>query len=125
VIGMVCYPEPGANELDDPSTGPEPGRIARGLRAPQDPLHQGLPLAGGQFGWPTGGGPSRDPRLPATPIRPLPASNGAAIDAQPVRDHMHGHVPLKEFNGAASPLFQVSRAPGWAHVLPPTGKIGH
>jgi hypothetical protein len=125
VIGMVRHPEPRAHELDDPSTGPEPGRVSRGLRAPQDSLHQGLSLAAGQFGRPTGCGPSRDPGLTATPIGPLPAADGAAIHAQPIRHHMHGHVLLEEFNGASSPLFQVSRAPGWAHVVPPIGSLGH
>src|SRR5262245_19615246 len=33
VIGMVGDPEASSNELDDPPTGPEPGRIARSFRA--------------------------------------------------------------------------------------------
>jgi hypothetical protein len=60
------------------------------------------------------------PRLTAVPIRAFPASHGAAIDAQPLRDDMHGNIPIEQLDGLLSPPFEFGRTPLWAHGIPPT-----
>jgi hypothetical protein len=50
----------------------------------------------------------------------LPATDGAAIDADALGHDMHWGVSLEEFDGAESSPLELSRAPLWAHVAPPT-----
>jgi hypothetical protein len=61
-------------------------------------------------------------------MRALPPPHRASIDTEALGHDMNGSVSLEEFDRAESPPLELSRAPLWAHVLPPTVKhsvLGH
>jgi hypothetical protein len=128
VIRMVDDVELTSNDLDDPSTGPQASVIAGRFRPRQHQARQALPLRGAELRGPTGRRTCAQPAATLSPVRPLPPTDGASIDAQAFGHDMNRDVTLEQVDRAKSPLLEFSRAPLWAHAAPPTEEysdLGH
>jgi len=128
VIGMVDDVEVVTDEVDKPPACPQARAIAGGFRSCHDEPRQSLPLGGGQLGWSTRGGAGAEADAALSSMRPLPSTDGSPIDAKTLGDDVNREVTLEEFDRAESSSLELSRAPLWAHAVPPTGehsRLGH
>ena len=76
-------------------------------------------LHGAQRRRSTRGRPGAQAGAALSPVRALPAPDGAPIDTETVSHHMNGEVTLKQFDRTKSSPLEFSRAPLWAHGVPP------
>ena len=53
-------------------------------------------------------------------MRSLPSADRAPINTKALGHDMHGEVTLKQVDRAKASLLELSRAPLWAHAVPPT-----
>jgi hypothetical protein len=128
MVRVVDDVEVGTDEVNDPAARPQAGAVAGRFRSGHHEARQSLPLGGGQLGRSTGGRPGTEPDAALSSVRPLPSTDRPPIDAEAVSHHMNGDVTLKELDRVESSPLELSRAPLWAHVAPPTGehsRIGH
>lgn len=126
MVRVVGDPKAGANEFDDPLTGPEGRRIATGFWPAENPADEGSALLAGQPGWAPGGRVASESIASPQPVRPVPAADGSAVDSEPFGDHVRLEPSLQEFNGTDPAAFQFGRTPLWSHSAPPPqGTIGH
>ena len=117
-----------ADQLDDSPTGPQAGAITGGFRPGDHEAGQLPALRGAEFRRSTGGRPcaETDGALPS--VGPLPTADGAPIDPEAVRHHMHGDVTLQQVHRTQSSPLELGWAPLWAHRVPPTVEhsvLGH
>jgi hypothetical protein len=54
------------------------------------------------------------------PVRALPSTDRAAIDPEALRDDVNREIAAQQFDGAKPSPLELSWAPLWAHVGPPT-----
>lgn len=125
VVGMVDDIKPGADHLDDPSTGPQTRAIARGFRPGHDHASQLAALGRGQLGRAAGGWPCPESRPTSPAIGPFPPPDGSPIHAEPIGHRMHGNITLKQFDGTEAAPLKFCRTPLWAHTHLPQRSIGH
>src|SRR5439155_23894620 len=128
VIGMVDDLELLPNQIDDPAARPQARAIAGGFRPGDDHARESPPLRRRELRRSTGRRACAQAGATLSAVRPLPSTDRAPIDAQALGDDMNGEVTLEQFNRAESSPLELSRAPLWAHVVPPTGKhsvLGH
>jgi hypothetical protein len=128
VIGMVDDLEVVTDEVDDPSAGPQAGRVAGRLRPSHHHAGQLPPLRRGQLGRSAGccAGAQASPALAS--VRPFPPANRAPVDAEALGHDMNRGLTLKQFDRAEASSLELSRAPLWAHAAPPTvehSALGH
>jgi hypothetical protein len=119
VIRMVDDIEVLPDEIDDASTRPQAGAIAGHFWPGDDQARQAPPLRGAELRRPPGGRPSPQARPALSSVGPFPSPDGAPIHTEAVRHHMNRDVTLKQFDGTESSLLELSRAPLWAHGVPP------
>jgi hypothetical protein len=125
---MVDNTEVMPDQVDDSSTRPQAGAIAGRLRPRDDEARQSTALRDAELRWSTRGGAGTQPVAAASPVRPLPSTDGSPIDAEALGHDMNRGVTLEEFDRAEASSLELSRAPLWAHAAPPTGehnRLGH
>src|SRR3989442_4473422 len=122
VIGMVDDLELLPNQIDDPAARPQARAIAGGFRPGDDHARESPPLRRRELRRSTGRRACAQAGATLSAVRPVPSTDRAPIDAQALGDDMNGEVTLEQFNRAESSPLELSRAPLWAHVVPPTGK---
>ena len=128
VIRMVDDIEVMPDQVDDAPTRPQAGAIAGRFRPGHDQARQSTALRGAELRGSTRGGAGTQPVATVSSVHPLPSTDGAPIDTDAVGHDMNRDVTLEEFDRAESPPLELSRAPLWAHVAPPTGEhslLGH
>ena len=128
VIGMVEDLEAIADQLDESPTRPQAGAIAGGFRSGDDEAGQVPALDGAELGRSTGRWPRAETGGALSSVSSLPTPDGAPIDTEAVRHHMNGDLPLQQFNRTQPSPLELSRAPRWAHRVPPTVEhnvLGH
>ncbi len=128
VIGMVDDLELLTNQIDDPAARPQARAIADGFRPGDDHARESPPLRPRELRRSTGGPAGAQAGATLSSVHPLPSTDRTAIDAETLGDEMNGDVTLEQFSRAESSLLELSRAPLWAHVVPPTGEhsaLGH
>jgi hypothetical protein len=116
------------DQVDDASTGPQARAIAGDFRPRDDQARESTALRGAELGRSTGGRPRAQAGAALSSVCPLPSSDGAPIDPEAIRHHMHGDVTLKQFDRTEASLLEFRRAPLWAHAVPPTVEhtaLGH
>jgi hypothetical protein len=124
VIWMIPDMKVIADELRDPATGPERGRIAECLWTAQDPPRECLTLSHGQLRRTTGSSASQDSLAPLAQVRPLPAPHRSAADTDHPGDNHRLQPLLQQCDGTQATAFQLRRTPLWAHVAPPQESLG-
>jgi hypothetical protein len=122
VIRVVVDVELLTDEVDEPSARPQVRAVPGRFRPRDDEARQSLPLLRRELGRPTRCGAGAQPRAALPPVRPLPSTHRAPIDAEALGDDMNRSVALEEFDRAESSPLELSRTPLWAHVAPPTGE---
>jgi hypothetical protein len=128
VIRMVDDIEVLSDQVDDASTRPQARAIASRFRPGDDQARQAAALRGAQLRRSTRGWPGAQASAALSSVRALPAPDGAPIDTETVSHHMNGEVTLKQFDRTKSSPLELSRAPLWAHGVPPTVEhtvLGH
>jgi len=125
---MVDDIEVVADQVDDSPTRPQAGAIAGRFGPGDDQARQVPALCGIELRRATGRRPGAHSRASLPSVRSFPSPDRAPINPEAIRHYMNGDVTLKQFDRAESSPLQFSRAPLWAHVVPPTGehsRIGH
>jgi hypothetical protein len=128
VIRVVDDIEVLMDQVDDSSTGPQARAIAGRFRPRDDQARQPTALGRAELRRSPGGGPGAQASAALTSVRPLPSADGAPIDAQALGHDMNGDIALQQVDRAEASLLKFSRAPLWAHAVPPTGehsRLGH
>jgi hypothetical protein len=116
------------NQVDDSPTRPQARAIAGRFRPRDDQARQSTALCRAELWRSPGGGPGAQAGVAQASVRPLPAADGAAIDAETLGHDMNWDVTPEQGDRAESSLLELSRAPLWAHAVPPTGehsRLGH
>jgi hypothetical protein len=128
VIRVIDDIEVVMDQVDDSPTRPQARAIAGRFRSRDDQARQALPLRRAELRRSPGGWSGAQAGAALTAVRPFPAADGAAIDAQALGHDMNGDVTPKQIDGPKPSLLEFSRAPLWAHAAPPTAEhslIGH
>src|SRR5215813_12661294 len=128
VVGMVEDLEAIADQLNESPTRPQAGAIAGGFRSGDDEAGQVPALDGAELGRSTGRWSRAETGGALSSVSSLPTPDGAPIDTEAVRHHMNGDLPLQQFNRTQPSPLELSRAPRWAHRVPPTVEhnvLGH
>ena len=122
VIRMVDDFELTTDEVDDPSTRPQACAIAGRFRPRHHQAGQSMPLREAEFRRSTRRRAGAQPGAALSSVRALPSADGTPSDAEAPGHHMHRKVALEQFDGAQASLLELSRAPLWAHAVPPTAE---
>lgn len=128
VIRMVDDIEVSTDQVDDSSTRPQAAAIAGRFRPGHDQARQSTALHDAELRRSPRGRPGAEAGAALSSVGPLPSPNRAPIDAEAVRHHMNGDITLKQVDRSEASLLEFSRAPLWAHAVPPTGehsRLGH
>jgi hypothetical protein len=125
VIRVVDDIEVVMDQIDDSSTGPQTRAVAGRFRPRDDQPRQSTALPRAELRRSPGGQPGAQASAALMSVRPLPAADGAPIDAQALGHDMNGDVTLEQLDRAKSSLLELSRAPLWAHAAPPTESIAN
>jgi hypothetical protein len=128
VIRMVDDVEVMTNQIDDSSARPQAGAIAGRFRPRDDHARQSPTLRGGELRRSPGRRARAQAGMALSSVRPLPSPDGAPIDAKALGHHMNGNVTPEQFHRAESSPLELSWAPLWAHIAPPTVEhsvLGH
>jgi hypothetical protein len=110
------------DEVDDPSTRPQACAIAGRFRPRHHQAGQSMSLRGAEFRRSTRRRAGAQPGAALSSVRALPSADGTPIDAEAPGHHMHRKVALEQCDGAQASLLELSRAPLWAHAVPPTAE---
>jgi hypothetical protein len=116
------------NQVDDSPTRPQARAIAGRFRPRDDQARQPTALHRAELRRSPGGRPGPQAGAALASMRPLPSADGAPIDTETLGHDMYGDVPPEQLDRAESSLLEFSRAPLWAHAVPPTGehnRLGH
>ena len=100
VIGMVDDLELLTNQIDDPPARPQACAIAGGFRPGHDQARQLPPLRGRQLRRSARCWARAQARPALPPMRALPPSHGAPIDAQALGDDMNREITLEQLDRA-------------------------
>ena len=116
------------NQVDDSPTRPQARAIAGRFRPRDDQPRQSTALHRTELRRAPGGRPGAQAGAALASMRPLPSADGAPIDTETLGHDMNGDVTSEQLDRAESSLLEFSRAPLWAHAVPPTGehnRLGH
>lgn len=128
MIGVVDDVKVAPDQLDDPPARPQARAITGRFGPGDNQTHQPLPLPCTQLWWAAGRRAGAEPGAALAPVRAFPAAYGPPVDSEALGHHMNRDVTLKQFDGAEAPSLEFSRAPLWAHAVPPTEQhnfLGH
>ena len=125
MVRMIRNPEAVTDQIHDPGTSPQIGRVSEG-RSPLD-KHIGelLPIFRGQLGRPAGGRNGCQPLESVVMIGSKPAMYRTAIDPELSRYLAGTETFAEELDRFESPLFEGSRISVWSHVSPPEWSMRH